>query len=148
MKQFYFQKILVSAVLCGLFPLAHAASPAQHQHAAEQAVCADCGVVESISIVEVEGKASGGGAIVGGIAGGLLGHQIGSGRGNTLATVGGLAGGAYAGHQVEKKMNKSHVYKIIVKMDDGTTRTVKMKNEPGYRAGDRVKVIGGRLSRM
>lgn len=148
MKQFHFLKILFSAVLCGLFPLAHAASPAPYRHDAEQAVCPDCGIVEKISIVEVEGKATGGGAIVGGIAGGIIGNQIGSGRGNTLATVGGLAGGAYVGHQVEKKMNKTHVYKIIVRMDDGTTRTVKRNNEPGYRVGDRVKVHGGRLSRM
>lgn len=39
------------------------------------------------------------GAIVGGLAGGVVGSNIGAGRGRDLATVAGVAGGAYAGHQ-------------------------------------------------
>lgn len=43
-----------------------------------------------------------GGAVIGGLVGGLLGHQIGGGRGRTLATVAGAAGGAFAGHEIQK----------------------------------------------
>lgn len=39
------------------------------------------------------------GAVVGGLAGGVVGSNIGAGRGRDLATVAGVAGGAYAGHQ-------------------------------------------------
>ena len=39
------------------------------------------------------------GAIVGGIVGGVLGHQIGSGRGNDVATVGGAVAGGAIGSQ-------------------------------------------------
>lgn len=39
------------------------------------------------------------GAIVGGVAGGVIGSNIGAGRGRDLATVAGVAGGAYAGHE-------------------------------------------------
>jgi uncharacterized protein YcfJ len=38
-----------------------------------------------------------------------LGHQIGGGRGKTVATVAGAAGGAYVGNQVQKSMQKSDV---------------------------------------
>ncbi|HEU0277780.1 MAG TPA: glycine zipper 2TM domain-containing protein [Rhodanobacteraceae bacterium] len=44
-----------------------------------------------------------GGAVVGGLVGALAGHQIGGGKGKTLATLGGAAGGAFAGHEIQKK---------------------------------------------
>lgn len=43
-----------------------------------------------------------GGAVAGGLIGGLLGHQVGGGRGKDLATVAGVAGGAIAGHEIQK----------------------------------------------
>ena len=49
-----------------------------------------------------------GGAVVGGVVGGLLGHQIGGGKGKTLATVGGAAAGAYAGHEIQKQHQKNN----------------------------------------
>ncbi|HEX7324876.1 MAG TPA: glycine zipper 2TM domain-containing protein [Rhodanobacteraceae bacterium] len=44
-----------------------------------------------------------GGAVVGGVLGALAGHLIGGGRGRTLATVAGAAGGAFAGHEIQKR---------------------------------------------
>jgi uncharacterized protein YcfJ len=49
------------------------------------------------------------GTVIGGVAGGVLGHQIGGGKGKTLATVAGAAGGAYAGNQVQKSMQEKDV---------------------------------------
>jgi len=49
------------------------------------------------------------GTVVGGVAGGLLGSTIGGGRGKTVATVAGAAGGAYAGNQVQKNMQEKDV---------------------------------------
>jgi uncharacterized protein YcfJ len=43
------------------------------------------------------------GAAIGAVAGGVLGHQVGSGNGNTAATVGGAVLGGILGHQVEKR---------------------------------------------
>lgn len=77
----------------------------------------------------------------------MLGHQIGAGRGNTVATIVGAAGGAYAGNQVEKNVRKVAQYEVLVRMDDGSTRAIHYDVEPGYRTGDRVRFIDGRLSR-
>jgi outer membrane lipoprotein SlyB len=77
----------------------------------------------------------------------VLGHQIGSGRGNTAATIIGAAGGAYAGHQVEKNVNKGTRYDVEVRMTDGTLRTVPYDAEPGFKTGDRVRFVDGRLLR-
>ncbi|MGH8182585.1 MAG: glycine zipper 2TM domain-containing protein [Rhodanobacteraceae bacterium] len=44
-----------------------------------------------------------GGAVAGGLIGALAGHMVGGGKGKTLATVAGAAGGAFAGHEIQKK---------------------------------------------
>lgn len=107
----------------------------------------DCGQVVSVNEETREGKGSGLGAVAGGVAGGLLGNQIGGGRGKTIATVGGIAGGAYAGHQVEKHMKRTTVHVMTVRMDDGQNRTFEFSQKPGMIAGDRVQLVKGRPER-
>ena len=110
-------------------------------------VCPECGTVESIRTIEQAAEGSGVGLIAGGVLGGLLGHQVGQGRGNTAATIIGAAGGAYAGHQIEKNVKKSTRYDVNVRMADGTIRTVSYDAEPGFRSGDRVRIVDGKLTR-
>jgi uncharacterized protein YcfJ len=43
------------------------------------------------------------GAAIGAVTGGVVGHQVGSGNGNTAATVGGAVLGGILGHQIEKR---------------------------------------------
>jgi len=112
------------------------------------APCFNCGTVDTIHVIEQAGEASGAGMIAGGVLGGLLGHQIGHGSGNTAATIVGAAGGAYAGNQVEKNMKKKLRYDVVVRMYDGSVRTVSYDAEPGFRTGDRVQFIDGRLTRI
>lgn len=108
-------------------------------------VCENCGVVTSIKATEEAGEATGLGAIAGGVLGGLLGNQMGQGRGRTAATIVGAAGGAYAGHQVEKRMNKATRFDVSVKMDDGSTRVIAQQIEPKFKVGDKVKIVDGTL---
>ena len=105
--------------------------------------CRDCGVVEAVRYVEQKGEASGLGAVAGGVVGGLLGHQIGSGRGNTVATIAGAGAGAYAGHQIEKNRNKKAYWTVALRMDDGRTRSFTYSAQPTVRQGDRVKLVDG-----
>jgi outer membrane lipoprotein SlyB len=111
-----------------------------------QSACSNCGVIESIKLSEKKGEGSGIGVIAGGVAGGLLGNQIGGGKGNTLMTVLGVGGGAYAGNEIEKHVKTTAVYKVKVRMADGTYRTLNQKSEPSYAVGDRVKVVNGHLA--
>ena len=112
------------------------------------AVCKNCGAVVDVKTIEQKGEASGAGAVLGGVAGGVLGHQIGSGRGNTAATVVGAAGGAYAGHQIEKNRNSKTIYRVQVKMEDGKTRSFDYSEPTAFKAGDKVKIIDGKLVRQ
>jgi len=119
------------------------AMPAKKKHAA----CANCGVVESVSVVEQKGEGSALGVIAGGVAGALLGNQVGQGNGKTVATIAGAAGGAYAGNQIEKNVKKTTHYKIVVRLEDGSHKTISKKTDPGLMAGDKVKIVDGAIVR-
>jgi outer membrane lipoprotein SlyB len=108
-------------------------------------VCANCGTVEAVNAIQQQGEGSGLGAVAGGVAGALLGNQVGGGSGRKIATVAGAAGGAYAGHQIEKHVKSTKRYDVVVRMDDGSTRTFPYESEPAFRAGSKVKVVEGAL---
>jgi outer membrane lipoprotein SlyB len=110
---------------------------------AQPRVCSNCGTVQSINYVEEKGQGSGVGLIAGGVVGGVLGHQIGSGRGNTVATVAGAAGGAYVGNEIEKNKKKKSYYNVVIRMDNGQTRTIQYGSQPPAREGERVKILDG-----
>jgi outer membrane lipoprotein SlyB len=107
--------------------------------------CLNCGVIESITPVEVKGQGSGLGMVAGGVTGLLLGNQIGRGNGNAIATVAGAAGGAFAGNEIEKNMKKSVRYQVQVQMGDGTRHTSYQTATPAYAVGDRVRVVNGQI---
>ena len=107
--------------------------------------CANCGTVESIRTVELPGDASGLGAVAGGVTGAVIGNQMGRGRGNTAMTIIGAAGGAFAGNEIEKNMQKRYAYRVTVRMDDGSFRTVSQTAPPAFAVGEKVRVVDGTL---
>jgi outer membrane lipoprotein SlyB len=110
------------------------------------APCPNCGVIEAIRAVEVKGKTSGLGAVAGGVAGGLLGNSIGGGRGasNAILTVGGAAGGAFAGDAIEGHVKKRTVWRVTVRLEDGSVRTLSQPQQPPFAVGDRVRIVDGK----
>ena len=128
-------------------PAAAQAQPEQYAAASptQSTSCSTCGRILSIQAVEQEGEASGLGAVAGGVAGGVIGNQIGKGRGNTLMTVLGVGGGAYAGHTIEKNMKTTTAYLIKVEMQDGTVRKITQYSAPQFSVGDRVRLKSGQL---
>ncbi|OEZ51422.1 hypothetical protein JAB1_05180 [Janthinobacterium sp. MP5059B] len=119
----------------------------QQQYAAAPApqVCANCGVIEAIHEVNTRAEGSGVGAAGGAVVGGLLGNQVGGGHGKQLATVLGAVGGAVAGNQIEGSVRATRSYNIVVRLDNGKTRTVHQSAAPNWRQGDRVRVVNGGL---
>lgn len=114
---------------------------------AQLAPCADCGRVVAVTQVERQGEASPVGMLAGGVVGGLLGHQVGGGSGKDLATLAGAAGGAYAGREVEKRVNKKLVWEVKVDFGAGGTHSYDFAQDPGLKAGDRVKKSGNTVVR-
>ena len=101
------------------------------------------GTVESVEVVDRNNPGILG-TIGGAVVGGLIGNQIGSGSGNTAATIAGAAGGAIAGREIERRTRSgSDIYKIYVRMDDGTYQAIAQESAPILRPGDRVRVENG-----
>ena len=119
----------------------------QQQYAAAPApqVCSNCGVIEAIHEVNTRAEGSGVGAAGGAVVGGLLGNQVGGGHGKQLATVLGAVGGAVAGNQIEGSVRATRSYNIVVRLDNGKTRTVHQSAAPNWRQGDRVRIVNGGL---
>jgi outer membrane lipoprotein SlyB len=108
--------------------------------------CSSCGRVESVRAIQQAAKPSGLGVAAGAVLGGILGNQVGSGNGRTLATVAGAVGGGYAGNEVEKRSRATTSYQVRVRMEDGQLRTFPYAGQPGWSAGDRVRVVNGQLT--
>jgi outer membrane lipoprotein SlyB len=100
-------------------------------------------VVESVREVREPGEAKGVGAVAGGVVGGVLGHKLG--KKKPLVTVVGAAGGALAGHQIEKHARGEKRWEVAVRLEDGSQRTLSSEVEPAWRTGDRVRVVDNRL---
>lgn len=109
------------------------------------AICNSCGTIQSVQEISNKGEGTGLGAIAGGVLGGLLGSQIGGGNGKKAMAVVGAAGGAFAGHEVEKRVRGETQYQITVRFDDGSTRTYTETTATQLQSGDRVKLENGRL---
>ena len=80
------------------------------------AVCAECGVVQSVHEIDTKDEGSGIGAAGGAVVGGVLGNQ-------------------------EKHVKSTKSYEITVRFDDGASRVISQSDPTGWRAGDRVRVI-------
>ena len=105
--------------------------------------CALCGTVESIRTVEVRDEAGGAGAGTSGPGG--AGDQTAGGGGNAVTLLG--TGGAIAGSEIEKNVKKRYAYRVTVRMDDGSFRTISLSSPPTFAAGDKVRVVEGKLVR-
>jgi outer membrane lipoprotein SlyB len=138
--------ILFSATgIVGCSPKADPAAPAKSSTYTSKAKCTDCGRIESVQEIVTRGEGSGVGVVGGAVVGGAIGHQVGSGRGQDLATVAGAVGGAVAGNEIEKRVKSTKNYAITVRLDDGSSRVINETNPPAWRPGDQVRLINGTI---
>lgn len=110
------------------------------------------GVVTSIEGTQqgyrgIAGSGYGLGTVAGAVIGGVAGNQVGSGKGNTAATIVGSAGGAYIGHQLEKRNQPAPGYEITIRMSNGEYQTLSQATPGDLRVGDRVRVENGSWQR-
>ncbi len=113
------------------------------QPAPVKPICANCGTVETVTAVQKKGAGSGVGTVAGGALGAVIGNQVGKGGGRTVATILGAIGGGVAGNMIEKNVRKETVYRVQVRMEDGSTRTLEQSSMPAV--GSKVTVDGNAL---
>ena len=110
-----------------------------------EAVCQDCATVQAVNAVEVDGEGRVLGTVAGGVLGAVVGSQFGKGDGRTAAGVAGALGGALLGREIQKRHNQRTQYEVVVRMTDGQQRTVVYTDQPNFRVGDSVRVVGDTL---
>jgi outer membrane lipoprotein SlyB len=125
--------------------LAPGATAQTAQAAPPEPACEACGVVVSVKKVKVKGQSNYIGAIAGGVGGAALGNQVGKGDGKTVATILGAVGGAFAGREIEKQVKSDYRYDVVVRLDNGSSRTLSYASDPGLASGAKVQVVGDAL---
>ena len=119
-------------------PRADRDSDIRHDQQLAAAHCRDCGVVEAVNPVKVQGQTNGVGAVAGGVGGALVGNRIAGNRNRTLGGVVGAVGGGLLGNAIEKHERTATVYDVNVRMEDGSLRTVRESTSPAI--GEKVRV--------
>ena len=148
------RNVLMSSIAAGsLALLAACASPPRSDVAAAPIAAApvqgESGRVTSIEVIPIAARPSGAGAILGAVIGGVVGNQFGSGTGKAVMTGVGAVGGAVAGNEVEKRNKKDdEVYRVFVRLDNGTTRSMDFHRIDDLKVGDRVRFDNGQLYRL
>lgn len=145
MKRNYLSLSIVTAALT--MAACQSSSPTQQPNVQgrgsptyQNSSCSNCGVVQSIEKVRVDGSPSAVGTVGGAIVGGILGSQVGGGNGKTIATVGGAVAGGVLGRELEKRQGTRDVWNVNVRMSNGTTRIISFDVEPQLRVGEAVSV--------
>lgn len=110
------------------------------------------GVVSEIQPLATSNAMSPGsvmGTVVGAVVGGVVGNQFGGGHGRDVATVVGVLGGAVAGNQIGQQYSNAapSAYRIVVQLNDGSSRSFDVPSPGDLRPGDRVRIDGNRLDR-
>lgn len=118
-------------------------SQASTSPVAERETCLSCGTVVAVHPVTVTQPTTGVGAVAGGATGALVGSQVAGRHDRTVGGLIGAIGGAFLGNHIEKQVHKTTAYDVKVKMDDGSTRTVRETHT--LRVGTKVDVQGHAL---
>ena len=95
--------------------------------------CALCGTIEAIRTVEVVDEAGGATLADAGRDGGT--------------TILGSSGSAASGNEIAQGARRRYAYRVTVRMDDGSYRTVSLAAPPALALGDKVRVVEGKLVR-
>lgn len=135
-----------AAPMAGAKTLMQSRSDGRPAAAGASEICRQCGVIETVRQVHVKGNGTGLGAVAGGVTGAIVGSQFGRGNGRTAMGVAGAAGGAFAGHEIEKSVRTTTSYKVVVRMEDGSVRTVYQSAAPAFGVGEKVRVNNGLLA--
>jgi len=145
--------LVVLGTLTGVLPSRGAVtrgdepSPRVESQGVMPAACPLCGTIESVRVIEIYEEPS--------VAGGAIEPRSGDGAGGGPG--GAIAGGAASvldtlsstmrGNEIDRNVRKRHVYRVTLRMDDGSFRAISLPGPPAFAVGDKVRVVEGRLVR-
>ena len=103
--------------------------------------CALCGTIESVRTVEVLDEASATSEAADSRSGTDTNNAGASASASLLDTLSGVVSGS------TPERRKRVVYRVTLRMDDGSFRTISMSSPPAFTVGEKVRVVEGRLVR-
>lgn len=106
--------------------------------------CRQCGVIEAVRQVKVNAQRAG--VLASGANGPIVSSSFGRGDGRSATVPFDLPWGGYASQQAEKHVGVSTSYRVVVRMEDGSTRTVYQSSAPAFAVGEKVRVVKGVLA--
>ncbi len=110
----------------------------RHEQQVAATACRECGVVEAVHAVKVQGQTNGVGAVAGGVGGAVVGNRVAGNNNRALGGVLGAVGGGLIGNAIEKHQRTTTAYDVNVRMSDGSLRTVRESTAPAV--GEKVRV--------
>lgn len=101
------------------------------------------GIIEQITVVNVDGEQTWVGSTVGSVSGSVLGAAFGSGWGRIVSSLVGSLVGNFAGREVEEQATKTQGLQLEIRLENGEIfKTVVIPdNLDAFKVGDRVKVL-------
>ena len=124
------------------------ASPRGELKPAQPSTCALCGTIESVRTVEVYDEPSAGAADPKNgaeAAGAGPDGAIASGAMSVLDSLSGFVPGSAT--ENEKNLRKRFVWRVTLRMDDGSFRAISLSSPPAFAVGEKVRVVEGHLVR-
>jgi outer membrane lipoprotein SlyB len=88
------------------------------------------------------------GAFSGAAIGGIAGSNVGGGSGQAVGAIAGAVLGGIIGQSIERDANMKAGIEITVLLDSGKYIAVVQGADEQFRAGDRVRVLSGRNTRV
>lgn len=113
---------------------------------AKEARSISYGTIVSVRPVKIQADNPGViGTVGGGALGGIAGSTIGGGTGQAIATAVGAIGGAIIGSKAEEKMSQVNGAELVIRKDNDNREeiVVVQKADPSFKAGRRVRIVGG-----
>lgn len=105
--------------------------------------CRQCGVIETVRQVQIKTHGGGLGAVAGGRS--IVSSQFGRGSGRSALNPVDAPWGGYASPEADKRVTVTTGYRVVVRMEDGSTRAVFQSAAPAFGVGDKVRVVNGAL---
>jgi hypothetical protein len=96
--------------------------------------CYTCGTIASIRTIELRQPTATSGQPAEGAAS------------DTASAILRAAGGIFAGEEFEKTLRKRYAYRVTIRMDDGSYRTVSESAPPKFAVGEKVRLVDGTLA--
>lgn len=137
---------IVAAVGLASLLLAGCATQGQSRYQAQEvghASVVEFGTVLAVRAVDIRGRNSGAGAMVGAAAGGIGMSGVGAGAGNAAAILGGVVAGALVGAMAEQAMSDRVGIEYVITLANANTITIVQEQGAGdrvFNAGERVMV--------